>query len=158
MRFRDLTSLALRGLPSQPSIRRPSQATYIRTFHSIPIQVHTPSEEVARPQREDFSSPGATHFVGVLGDIASQRCKQRGGQDPQEPLIAFLDPSSDIQVEVRHATLFPGRELPGFPHPAPSPLGVSHTLRGLLLRALSQLYFMLQPLIGFPALTKRIAG
>ena len=47
------------------------------------------------------------------------------------------------------------RELPGLPHPAPSPLGVSHTLRGLLLRALSQLCFTLQPHIGFPALIRK---
>jgi hypothetical protein len=49
----------------------------------------------------------------------------------------------------------PGRELPGLPHPAPSPLGVSHTPRGLLLRAPSQLCFMLQPHIGFPALIRK---
>jgi len=53
--------------------------------------------------------------------------------------MGFSDPFSDIGNGIRHAASLEVRELPGLPHPAPSPLDVSHVLRGLHLRSFRSL-------------------
>jgi hypothetical protein len=64
-------------------------------------------------------------------------------QNPEQttsgPLMGFSDPFSDSGNGIRHAASCEVRELPGLPHPAPSPLDVSHVPRGLHLRSFCSL-------------------
>lgn len=63
-------------------------------------------------------------------------------------LLTTNGPKSGTQHRCRH------RELPGLPCPAPSPHGVSHTLRGLLLQSFGSLISCDRHL-GFPALNRK---
>lgn len=124
---------------------QPDRSTPLRSTHpprSLRVRNGKASD---RPGR---LTPASSHL-----NTRRTRCKHRCVGAPSGSLSwlsRILIATS--RSEFGSPLCFQGCELPGLPHPAPSPPGVSHTLRGLLLRASSRSCFIPQPLTGFPAL------
>jgi len=118
MRFRDVTSLALRGLPPKSVDRAPPQAVTHRPDRSTPLRsAHSPRSARVRNGK-------ALDRPGRLTPASSHRTNhtvQAPVNPLREPLMVFSDPLSDIKVGVRHATLFPGLRTPGLASPGTFP-------------------------------------
>jgi len=147
MRFRELVSRALRGVPPQQLIQiHPRTEETESSTRPFPRAL---SEEMVL-EREDFGPPVAVHKDNFqMWDL----CTANRATVTQEGLSwGSRILSATSRLEFGSMVCEQTFELPGLPHPAPSPLSVSHALRGLHRRALLQPCFMLQPLLGFPAL------
>jgi hypothetical protein len=121
MRFEDLTSIALRGVPSRNLLLQ-RRKRHIRNVHPTHFR-STNSEEIACPQWEDFGSPLATHTDSYLvcptqGHGASTRYKRRRHKGLS---WHFRILSTTSRFRIRYATLLPVSRTPGFASPGTFP-------------------------------------
>lgn len=149
MCFNDVTSPALRGLP--PHHLRDADRSCSQVPQAAPENLHsarprsTTSEE-GHPQEsgKTLARPGRLHRRVTLGRGSCQTEALFHATDSAEDdfgashgIFGSLQRHRERNSARGHSC--EGRELPGLPHPAPSPLNVSHVLRGLHLRSFRNL-------------------